>query len=96
MDKTKYIPLSLFVAHSVKILFTGASVVDALALAVIGSMAYYYEFKTSEKRTGLLEARCDIIDKQIDHLSKANAEIRTHIGTTQMSKQNNPAAKMRF
>ena len=96
MDKTKYIPLSLFVAYSLKILLTGTNIVDAVALAVIGTLAAYYEFKTDDKRLALLESRCLVIDTQISRLDKANSDIRTHLGTQQMAKQNNPAAKMRF
>lgn len=71
----KYIPLVLFVGAVSKGLFLGFSWVDVLAIAVLGAISAFYEFKSNDKKIQILHERCNKVDEHLTTLYKKSTDV---------------------
>lgn len=87
MDFIKFGPLALFVAAVLKGLVLGFGWVDAPILVILGAIAAFYEFKSSEKKVKLLQARCDAVDIHLTTLYKELDVVKTHFSGLKVAAQ---------
>ena len=75
MNNIKYLPLSLFVLYSAKLLILGGSYVDAPLLLILGTVAAFYEFKSQDKKLAEMEQKLE----RINLLEKDHENLKTHV-----------------
>lgn len=84
MDKIKYIPLALFCLAVLKAVVIGATLSEVAFIAVLGAVAGFYEYKNSEKRLKILEARFDAVDTHLTTLYKENVELKSYVSVKKL------------
>jgi predicted aminopeptidase len=87
MEKIKYIPLGLFIATVGKSLILGFGWTDCLAIGLLGTCAFLYEYKSNDKQVKLLMARLDLVDKYLTELKREQGELKTQYTGVQVAKQ---------
>lgn len=85
MREIKHIPLILFSIAVLKIIYTGASFSDAAMLLVLGAVAAFFEYKSSDAK---IEALKKVQEKQAEvALAQAKAldEIRSSMSSMKLA-----------
>lgn len=93
MDQIKYIPLGLFCLAVLKAIVIGGGFPDVAFIAVLGAVAGFYEYKNSEKRIKVLEARFEAVDQHLTTLYKENVELKSYVSIKKMGDLRYPNVK---
>jgi uncharacterized protein YdaL len=89
----KYIPLGLFVAFSVKMLMSGASLQDAPVFAILTGFAGYMINREEDKILNSLTGRLKKLEEQSTESKKEAEELRSHVSTIKLGQQIRSAVK---
>lgn len=89
----KYIPLCLFVAFSVKMLISGATLQDAPAFAILTGFAGYMINREEDKILNSLTARLKAIEDQSTEYKKETEDLRSHVSSMKLGQQVRSAVK---
>jgi len=88
MDKVRFVPLSLLLLYTIKMLSMNSSLSDALTIFVLGGVSVLYEWKLQNKRLITLE---QTVSEQLEELqttvndkTKEINEIRTYVSSLKL------------
>jgi hypothetical protein len=81
----KYLPLALFSILSAKGMILGFSLNDVLALAILGLVGAYYEFKAESSEMKKLIEAVKQNEKDMDQLKKDLDGVRTSLASVRMA-----------
>lgn len=86
MSLIKFVPLSLFVAYTVKTATLGATFEDGLVLLILAIISGFYEITPSYKKFEETKTELDNINKELKKLRKEHDDLSTHVAGLKMSK----------
>ena len=89
----KYIPLGLFVAFSVKMLISGASLQDAPIFAILTGFAGYMINREEDKILNSLTGRLKVLEEQSVEYKKETEDLRSHVSSMKLGQQVRSAVK---
>ena len=89
----KYIPLGLFVAFSVKMLISGASLQDAPIFAILTGFAGYMINREEDKILNSLTSRLKVLEEQSVEYKKETEDLRSHVSSMKLGQQVRSAVK---
>lgn len=90
MKFIKYAPLALFGLFATKTLILGASLDNCLALAVLGSIAAYYEWKSESAAIKGFQDKLDKLEESQSNYNKDLETIKTHISGLRIGQGQRP------
>jgi hypothetical protein len=82
--KMKYIPLSLFLAYTGKLLAFGTGYQDAPVLLVLGALAAIFQWK-SDQRIEQLQASIKAMEDNLVKNNKEMGELRSYISGSKIA-----------
>lgn len=80
MKFIKYAPLVIFGLFALKTLIMGCTIENALTLAILGSIAAYYEWKNESAIIQAFEFRLVSYEEKLDNSAKELENLKTHVG----------------
>lgn len=83
----KYIPLSLFIAFSIKMLVNGSSLQDAPIFVVLAAMSIYLVTRDEQEKAEKLNQRLVVLEKASEQKSKEIEDLRSHVSSVKLGQQ---------
>lgn len=88
MEKiTKFLPLGLFCAFSLKLMILGAQLTDSLVLLVLAGYSAYHEFKSVDKKIIQFEQQLKEQNALMQEKAKEIEDVRALVGGIKLGQQ---------
>jgi len=88
MEKlTKFLPLGLFCAFSLKLMILGAQLTDSLVLLVLAGYSAYHEFKSVDNRIKQFEVQLKEQNVLMQEKAKEIEDVRALVGGIKLGQQ---------
>lgn len=85
MDKVlRIVPMALFCLFAVKSIIVAPSLSDGLSLAILASLVAFLEYKASESRLKVLNARQDELELKLKDLTTHHTELKSFVQALNM------------
>lgn len=95
MEKVKFLPLALFSIFFAKILFVPATYVDCSILFIMGLVAGFFEFQSTDKKIKALEAKMEQAIRDYEDKVKDIDGIKGSINSLKLSGIGRPVSASR-
>lgn len=88
MEKiTKFLPLGLFCAFSLKLMVLGAQLTDSLVLLVLAGYSAYHEFKSVDKKIAQFEQQLKEQSTLMQEKAKEIEDVKALVGGIKLGQQ---------